>query len=318
MVSIDQRVSYYLGNLTNKKNLIIKYDLIQDSKSYFPPNKLLAISITDLSILCQKQIHCNFKIYGPNIINVISQNNDLWKYKNKKILFRWGDSTINPKCDDLFYITKARRCDSKNGVIMRMSVRRHWKKIHMVKQNDKPFEKKKNILVWRGSTTGQDDNRFEDNRLLAVNKMNDYKCCNIGFSSVCQGQRPDKKLMRNFMSLKHQLKYKYLLSLEGNDVASGLKWKLYSNSVVFMRKPRIVSWAMEDKLEPYEHYIPLLDDFSDFKEKIEWANNNQDKCKEISINATKFIEQFFDNKKEKEIEKIVLEKYLKTITINVN
>jgi len=46
------------------------------------------------------------------------------------------------------------------------------------------------------------------------------------------------------------VKYKYILSIEGNDVASGLKWQLYSNSVVFMRKPKIVSWAMEDKLIP--------------------------------------------------------------------
>ena len=59
-----------------------------------------------------------------------------------------------------------------------------------------------------------------------------------------------------------ELKYKYLLSLEGNDVSSSLKWMLYSNSVVFMRNPRIVSWIMEDHLEPYIHYIPLNDDFN--------------------------------------------------------
>ena len=74
---------------------------------------------------------------------------------------------------------------------------------------------------------------------------------------------------------------------------------------------------MEDKLEPFVHYVPLLDDFSDFKEKIEWANNNQDKCKEISANATKFIEQFFDQEKERKIEKLVLEKYLSTMNIDV-
>ena len=47
--------------------------------------------------------------------------------------------------------------------------------------------------MWRGATTGQDDNRFEDNRLLAVRKMIDSDNCDVGFSLVCQGQSPDKK-----------------------------------------------------------------------------------------------------------------------------
>ena len=318
MYSIEQRVRYYLGNLSNIDHLNVNYKVIQDSKSYFEPNKLVSINLNDMHLICRKQIQGNFSIYGTNIINIVNKNTNLWKYKNKNILFRWGDSTVNPENDELFYITKARRCDSKNGVIMKMSVKRHWGNIPFVKQNDRPFIKKKNILVWRGSTTGQDSNSFEDNRLLAVSKMIDDKNCDIGLTIVCQGQFPDRRLLKKSMSLKQQLEYKYLLSLEGNDVASGLKWQLYSNSVVFMRKPRIVSWAMEDKLEPYVHYIPLLDDFSDFKEKIEWANNNQDKCKEISANATTFIEQFLDEKKEREIERLVLEKYLSTMTINGN
>ena len=47
------------------------------------------------------------------------------------------------------------------------------------------------------------------------------------------------------ISKKELLKHKYLLSMEGNDIASGLKWMLLSNSVVFMAKPEHESWAME-------------------------------------------------------------------------
>lgn len=35
----------------------------------------------------------------------------------------------------------------------------------------------------------------------------------------------------------------------GNDVASGLKWMLASNSVVFMPLPRVETWAMESLLQ---------------------------------------------------------------------
>ena len=316
MISIEERVNYYLGHLKDKENIVIKYDKVQKSDKPFPPNELKVITMQDIYILCKKQ-NDNFRVYGPPLINIISTNKDLWKYRNKKVLFRWGDCVDNPNTENMYYITKARRRDSLNGVILRMEVSRHWGYIPDVKRNETDFDRKKNILVWRGATTGQEGNGFETNRLLAVNKMIDDKSCDVGFSLVCQDQSPDKRLLKNSMSLKQQLKYKYLLSLEGNDVASGLKWQLYSNSVVFMREPRIVSWAMEDKLEPFVHYVPLLDDFSDFKEKIEWANNNQDKCKEISANATKFIEQFFDQEKERKIEKLVLEKYLSTMNIDV-
>lgn len=315
MNSLQKRVNYYLNNLCEEKKVSITFSDVQTSDYPFLPNIIKSIKLSDIIRLSFRQ-QDNFIVYGPAIVNIM--NKDLWfnNYLDKKILFRWGDCTVNPESDNLFYITKARRSDSKNGVIMRMSIGRHWGNIRFVKQSDKPFENKKNILVWRGATTGQDENRFEDNRLLAVNTMIYSDSCDIGFSQVCQGQSPDKRLLKKSMSLKEQLEYKYLLSLEGNDVASGLKWQLYSNSVVFMRKPRIVSWAMEDTLEPFVHYIPILDDFSDFEKQLEWANNNQDKCKIISENATKFIEQFLDPKMEMLIENLVLKKYLQTVTVN--
>jgi len=37
----------------------------------------------------------------------------------------------------------------------------------------------------------------------------------------------------------------------GNDVASGLKWMLASNSVVFMPPPRVETWAMESLLQVF-------------------------------------------------------------------
>ena len=111
------------------------------------------------------------------------------------------------------------------------------------------------------------------------------------------------------------MKYKYLISVEGNDVASGLKWMLYSNSVVLMAKPRNFSWIIEDKLIPYFHYIPLKDDFSDLEEKYSWCLNNNDKCEYITKNATNYMEQFLDINKEIEIEREVIRIYNKNIKI---
>jgi hypothetical protein len=54
------------------------------------------------------------------------------------------------------------------------------------------------------------------------------------------------------------LQYKAIVMLEGNDAGTGLKWALFSNSVVLApAPPTFTSWAMEELLVPWQHYIPL-------------------------------------------------------------
>ena len=82
---------------------------------------------------------------------------------------------------------------------------------------------------------------------------------------------------------------------EGNDKDSGINWKLKSNSVVFMPKPKISSWLMEETLLDGIHYIRVNDDFSDLQEKYEWCEKNQDACIEIINNANKYFFHTDDN-----------------------
>ena len=105
------------------------------------------------------------------------------------------------------------------------------------------------------------------------------------------------------------MKYKYIISVEGNDKDSGLNWKLNSNSVVIMPRPRITSWLMETTLIPDVHYVLIKDDFSDLEEKLSWCENNQNKCKEIVKNANMFMSQFSNELNERQIEEEVVHKY---------
>mgnify|MGYP001341719663 CR=1 FL=1 len=74
--------------------------------------------------------------------------------------------------------------------------------------------------------------------------------------------------------MEQMLKYKYILSLEGNDVATGLKWQLASSSTVFMPKPTAESYAMEALLVPFVHYIPVKRDATNVEEMVTWAKSN--------------------------------------------
>ena len=68
-------------------------------------------------------------------------------------------------------------------------------------------------------------------------------------------KRKYNKYVKGKCNISKFLQYKYILSIEGNDKDSGLNWKLNSNSLVLMAKPRVTSWLMETKLIPNYHYI---------------------------------------------------------------
>jgi Glycosyl transferase family 90 len=104
------------------------------------------------------------------------------------------------------------------------------------------------------------------------------------------------------------------LSLEGNDVASGLKWMLYSNSVVLMPRPTRVAWAMEDQLVPWYHYIPVKDDLSDLPALIQWARSNDDKCQQIAQHATQYIDQLYASKEARRKNKWLHQQIVKRYT----
>ncbi|WP_244910949.1 glycosyl transferase family 90 [Helicobacter aurati] len=105
------------------------------------------------------------------------------------------------------------------------------------------------------------------------------------------------------------LPYKFLLSLEGYDVASNLKWILSSNSLCIMPKPEMETWFMESSLKADVHYVAIDNTYSDLIEKMEYYRRNTDEAQEIIHNAHKFCEQFFDAKLEAAINLLVLRKY---------
>ena len=118
------------------------------------------------------------------------------------------------------------------------------------------------------------------------------------------------------MSIKEQLRYKYLLAVDGNDKASGLNWQLASKSLVMMAKPTKISWLMEDRLIPNVHYIQLKNDFSDLEDKIEWCESHPNDCQQMVNNANSFMSQFYNENMERYIETQVIVRYMKKIQLS--
>lgn len=224
---------------------------------------------------------------------------DLYKYLkyfpiNNKITPLFGDIQYIPSTPSL---VKSRPIseDNNNSILMKLNKIRHF-----VFLNDKiRFEDKKDMIVWRGGA-------YKEKRKKCVKAFFNHPLCDIGQTN---NPAEDAPWQKSKMSIEEQLQYKFILSIEGNDVATNLKWIMSSNSLAFMVKPEFETWFMEGRLIPNYHYVLLKDDYSDLEEKIEYYTQHTDKALEIISNANEYIKQFKDTKSEDLISLLVLKKY---------
>lgn len=65
---------------------------------------------------------------------------------------------------------------------------------------------------------------------------------------------------------------------------------LAGGSLVFKPESKYFEHFYQD-LEPYVHYILVQEDLSDLVEKIKWAQENDEKAKEIAKNGQRFVNE---------------------------
>ena len=88
---------------------------------------------------------------------------------------------------------------------------------------------------------------------------------------------------------EEHLKYKYLISLDGNTCAwSRPVWIMLSNSVLVKQETPRIQWFYS-AIKPYIHYVPVQEDISDIFERIEWMKTHDSELQQISQNAQNFV-----------------------------
>jgi hypothetical protein len=193
---------------------------------------------------------------------------------------------------------------NQNSVLLKLNKIRHY----YVVNDNLGFEEKIPKLLWRGKS-----NRPE--RIALLEQYFNNPLCDFGDT-----HHKEKRTVyeRPFLTIPEQLRYRYILSIEGNDVATNLKWIMASGSVCFMRKPRFETWFMEGALVPDVHYVQLKDDHSDIEEKISYYNDHPEKAQRIVKNANQYVKQFFEDDREVLIALLVIRKYLTLSGQNFN
>lgn len=111
------------------------------------------------------------------------------------------------------------------------------------------------------------------------------------------------------LSIREQLRYKFILALEGNDVATNLKWALSSNSLCFMPPPRYETWFMEGALQPGIHYVELAPDAHDLEAKLHHYLEHPEQALPIIRAANEWTRRFRNPETERQLAIAVLAAY---------
>ena len=218
------------------------------------------------------------------------------RYFNQELKadFKFGDVTFVPE-EPAIVKSRPIHGNNSNSVILNLDKVRHF----MFLNDKKDFRKKKNMLVGR-NVVGQ------AHRIKFLEMYIDHPLCNVG---KINNDDNHHNLLRERLTIEEQLNYKFILCLEGNDVASNLKWVMSSQSLAVMPVPKYETWFMEGTLIPNYHYVLIKDDYSDLEERMEYYIKHTDEAREIIKNAHHYIEQFKIKKREDLISLLVLEKY---------
>lgn len=264
--ALCERINYY-----NQLNEKFKLDL-----NYHGPNGEIT---SRLGVLPLKKTSCAFDAYS------------LSRYFNDDYLWIKSFGDIE-RAQPMASITKSRPIkNAPTNVILKLDSNRHFS----FYKDAQEYDLKRDLLFYRGGI-------YQPHRKEFFKKHFSSKYCDLGH--VGKPLLENKSWSKNYASKKEQANFKFLLSLEGNDVASNLKWAMSSNSLVFAPRLKFETWFMEGKLK--DEIVTVKDNLDDL---IEYYLTHPKEAKEKIDLAHRHCEIFLDKKNEFLVGIMVLAKY---------
>ncbi|MFB9985377.1 glycosyl transferase family 90 [Mesorhizobium kowhaii] len=220
---------------------------------------------------------------------------EIARYFDPKLLIdlQFGDVVDVPEVPSLVK-NRPIHADNSNAIILKFNKFRHF---HMP-ADATAFADKLPAMVWRGDLNNPIRTRFLD-------AVRDLPFCDAGSHKSYAPAEYSKP----FLSISQQQRYRYIVSLEGNDVATNLKWIMNSNSLCLMLPPTYETWFGEKQLEANVHYVPLDPDFADLAEKVRYFEQHPAAAERIIAAANAYCRTFANEKAEQAISLLVLYKY---------
>ena len=215
---------------------------------------------------------------------------------NSKFRFNYLFGDVNTEtATPTFVKSRPITPSATNSVLMSLNKVRHFRFI----KDSKRYRDKKDMLVFRNVVR-------QPHRLAFLDRHFDNHLCDAGQINSDYG---NPAYIKPYMSIEDQLDFKFIACIEGNDVATNLKWVMASNSVAVMPRPKIESRFMEGTLKANYHYIEIKDDYSDLEERLWYYISHPDEAEAIISHAHEYVNAFRDADRELFTARMVAKKY---------
>ena len=169
-----------------------------------------------------------------------------------------------------------------------------------------PWDSKFNKIFWRGAAT---DGAYNTKNFAHLPRLNlvllaklypdliDAKFTSYPQISNDQDGQNAEAILNILLGENLQrvdetdhLKYKYLISVDGNTCTwRRVPWIMLSSSVLIKQETAKMEWFYSS-LKPYIHYIPVNESLTNLFSQLEWMKSHDAESQQISHNASNFVQ----------------------------
>ncbi len=185
------------------------------------------------------------------------------------------------------------------AVLLKLNSRRHFS----FPSDPWPADSKSDTLVWRGRV------KSGSIREKVMRQWFDEPGMDLGQTGRLDSQLP-VVWQRGWLTVEQQLRHRFVLSVQGNDVATNLKWILASRSVAVMSEPSVETWLMEGRLVADKHYIRVGADYEDLAERLRFWRGRPEALNDMVRSANEWMSQFSNPHRETCLQMAVMARYL--------
>jgi len=168
-----------------------------------------------------------------------------------------------------------------NSVLLRLNQIRHF----VFVRDPYAWGEKDDTAVFRGKIYGK------PKRIPLFEKFFGKPGFDLGDTS---NERFEPAWVKPALSMFEQLRHRFIFCIEGNDVASNLKWVFSSNSIAVMPRPLLETWFEEGRLVPNVHYLEIRPDCADLPERIAYAVAHPRFCEAVNRAEHEWAARFAD------------------------
>ena len=186
--------------------------------------------------------------------------------------------------------------ENANSVLLKLNKVRHF----VFVKDPLSWNDKDDIAVFRGKIY------LKPRRMLLFERWFGKKGFDFGDTS---GEQPVPAWCTPQLSIREQLRHRFILCIEGNDVSSNLKWVFHSNSIAVMPRPTCETWFEEGRLVPGVHYAECRPDFADLAEVVARHAADPALCRAINDAEHSWVKRFIDPLAERLVSLAVARRY---------